>query len=336
MTPDPRLSADPISERVGRAAFRALLREVSAAPKPGLVDRRGNGSHSDMDFMTFADSALALRPAFVSCARAGFIRGREDPGFRSFSDGSVLCELRRIGVEAEVAMFAATGGANTHKGALFMLGLLAAAAGALFGSRSTGCYGPDPGASADGETDGKADGAGLGFGDLCRVLAARIARGTAAAELPSAESHGAAAYRSYGLRGIRGEVESGLASLDGGVLASLRSAPRPIGDAACVDALLSIMVVAEDTTLVHRGGLEALEFARTGAAAVLASGASRTDEGRADLALFCEEMVARRLSPGGSADLLAAGLFLVDLEEFSDRIERSMKSKERAILAVSA
>jgi len=69
------------AERIGRLAVRALLREVAAGPKPGLVDRFGSGSHDDMDFMTFSDSALALGPSFAACAREGLERGRSDPGW---------------------------------------------------------------------------------------------------------------------------------------------------------------------------------------------------------------------------------------------------------------
>ena len=289
--------------RIGCLAVRALLREVSAAPKPGLVDRDGTGSHDDMDFMTFSDSALALGPTFASLAREGLERGAAHPAWasadagcaseaRSSADAEFLGSLRKIGIEGEARMFAATGGVNTHKGALFLLGLQAAAVGALLGA-----------------------GAGAGA-DRIRAFAARIARGVSERELPSASTHGARAFREHGSRGVRGEAESGLSGLDRGALRVLRrafSAGRP-DDADCIEALLSVMAAADDTTVLHRGGPEALRLVKLGAFRVLALGGLRTEEGRRELALFSAELVRRRISPGGSADLLAAGIFLANVE----------------------
>ncbi len=303
---------------IARAAGRALLREAAAAPKPGLVDRLGSGSHDDMDFMTFADSALALRPAFEALSLRGILRGAEDADWAlglcrpdAARDAAFLAELRPIGIEGEEAMFTATGGVNTHKGALFLLGLLAAVAGLLAGAGAR----PDA--------------------DRVRALAARIARGVSDRELPAAASNGARAFRAYGSRGVRGEAESGFASLDSGALAVLRAASasgRRPDDAACVEALLSIMTVCDDTTLLHRGGAEAAETARSGAARVLEAGALRTEEGRAELERFSADMVRRRLSPGGSADLLACGIFLADVESrFRPAPARALRSEHRDV-----
>ena len=68
-----------IAENLSLFAGRALPTVAAVAPKPGLVDRNGNGSHKDMDFMTFVDSTLSLRQAFRNCAEEGLARGRHDP-----------------------------------------------------------------------------------------------------------------------------------------------------------------------------------------------------------------------------------------------------------------
>ncbi|MBU1082359.1 MAG: triphosphoribosyl-dephospho-CoA synthase, partial [Spirochaetes bacterium] len=107
-------AARAFAARTARLAARSLLREAEAAPKPGLVDRLGPGSHSDMDIGHFRLSAAALEPYFTRMAEEG------DPE-----------RLRSLGIEAEAAMLAATGGVNTHKGAIWALGLLCAAAGTL-------------------------------------------------------------------------------------------------------------------------------------------------------------------------------------------------------------
>lgn len=114
------------AERIGGLAQRALLHEVAVTPKPGLVDRRNNGAHSDMDFFSFLDSACVLRPYFTRCAQWGLEHAGQLPE-------AGLTQLQAAGMLAEQQMYQVTGGANTHKGAVFSLGILCAAAGILAG-----------------------------------------------------------------------------------------------------------------------------------------------------------------------------------------------------------
>ena len=101
----------------GDLATASLLLEVETWPKPGLVSHVDCGSHDDMHAGTFRASVReVLHPFFVALASAG---------------GTGIGELRAIGLSAKQAMMAATGGVNTHRGAIFGLGLLCAAAGAL-------------------------------------------------------------------------------------------------------------------------------------------------------------------------------------------------------------
>src|SRR5262249_12246618 len=102
----------------GRLAAKSLWDELALYPKPGLVSFSDSGAHADMDATTLSRSLFALRPWFVELATAG-------------ARGAGLLELRRLGIGAEQSMLAATGGINTHRGAIFVLGLLAAAAGSL-------------------------------------------------------------------------------------------------------------------------------------------------------------------------------------------------------------
>ena len=101
----------------------ALLAEVWASPKPGLVDRENTGAHKDMTYQNFVDSAHALQHCFTRCAQAG----------QQHSDDlkQLAARLRSIGLAGEAAMYQATGGVNTHKGAIFSLGILCAAAAAV-------------------------------------------------------------------------------------------------------------------------------------------------------------------------------------------------------------
>ena len=106
-------------------AARALMYEVCATPKPGLVDRHNNGSHRDMDIFTFLDSTISLLPYFRQAVEIGQKTAGENPA-------ATFSRLQEAGIRAEQEMLRATGGVNTHKGAIFSLGCLLGAAGRLW------------------------------------------------------------------------------------------------------------------------------------------------------------------------------------------------------------
>ena len=254
---------------VARTALKSLLYEVSVTPKPGLVDRDNPGAHGDMDYYSFIDSAAALAPYFSRCAALG----RDS----LCEPGDVLTRLRPLGLEAEEAMKQATGGANTHKGLIFSLGILCAAAGRL--------------------------GEGADTGALCD-LAAEIAA-PALHDLP-AGSHGDLARERYGALGARGEAAGGFPAARL-ALTELREA-LDAGDSvdrAGVKALLRLMAGVRDTNVLYRAGEEGLAFVQSGARALLQLGVP--DEA---LERFCADMTLLRISPGGCADLLAIAFFL--------------------------
>ena len=113
------------AETLGEMAENALLAEVHFTPKPGLVDEANNGAHRDMDVPLFERSAHALRPCFEEFVRLGI-------------QGASPAALQQAGVRAERAMFAATGGVNTHKGAIYSGALLLHAAGRLLSGEEEG------------------------------------------------------------------------------------------------------------------------------------------------------------------------------------------------------
>lgn len=256
-------------EQVANFALRSLLYEVSVSPKPGLVDRESAGAHSDMDYYSFLDSAAALAPYFLRCARVG----QSD----LCAAKELLSRLRPLGLEAEAAMRRATGGANTHKGLIFSLGILCAAAGRL-------------GEAADADS-------------LC-CLAAEIAA-PALKDAPD-DSHGDLARGRYGALGARGEAAGGFASARA-ALPLLRDAlAKGEGlDRAGALVLAQLLSQVNDTNVLYRAGEEGLRFVRQGARALLERGLP-PDAWRA----FCDEMTRRGISPGGCADLLAITFFL--------------------------
>ncbi len=254
-----------------------------------------------MDYELLLASARALEPCFVACAAEG-----EDAGREGRSAASLLPALRAIGLEGEASMYRATGGVNTHKGSVFCLGLLSAAASWDLASGRSG--------------EGAA-------GDRACLLASEIVRGqggspatvgTGQGHGGTGRSHGELLFEALGVRGARGQAEDGYPVVRLAVLPLLRAAPAEgrEGEIAAIDALLAAMRELEDSCVLHRGGLAGLALVREGAAAVLAAGGAGSAQGVKALESFDRLLCFRDLSPGGAADMLAAGLFL-------DRIERA-------------
>lgn len=268
------------TDAIGRLAIRSLYREVALPIKPGLVGPQGSGSHRDMNYQTFVRSLQSLRGYFPAIAASG--AGR--PGFEA---------LKALGIVAESAMLAATGGINTHRGAIFNLGLLCAAAGWLVSAGEK----PLP------ET-------------LCALVAGEWGAAILAGDPPGAPvSHGQWVARRHGAGGARQEAARGFPAATEVGLPAYRHALDLTGDgeAAASQALFALMAELEDTNLLWRGGREGLDWARQAAAGFLAAGGVADPEWRARAADIDRQFTARRLSPGGSADLLGITLFLADL-----------------------
>ena len=265
-------TADAIAE----LAVGALRAEADLTPKPGLVDRRGTGAHLDMDLDTLHASAEALGPAFAACASAA----------RRFPLGPELrATVGAIGRTGESDMLAATGGVNTHRGALWALGLLSA------------------GAAVATDVAGAVD------------FAARLASIPDPASSVATLSHGADARRRYGVRGAAGEAQQGFPHVRCFALPALQAAR----DAGCGEAsarlaaLLALMAHLDDTCLLHRGGADGLRAVQLGARAAIEAGGCNEPQGRQRFAELDRLCLDHRLSPGGSGDLLSVTLFLDSL-----------------------
>jgi triphosphoribosyl-dephospho-CoA synthase len=267
------------SVSIALLAVQCLALELSTWPKPGLVSRVDTGSHTDMDANTFRRSATAVGPYLQTLADAG--AQRCDMG-----------RLRFIGLEAESAMLAATGGINTHRGAIFGIGLLCAAAGA----------------------------AAAGLVEATEPLGSVVSRfwGSDILNGPvPLHSHGTKARRRYGAGGARREAALGFPSIYKIGLPALRQgalmAPED-PEAARVQACFSLIATIEDTNLLHRGGLHGLRLAQSAARQFLDGGGVGQPHWLERACAVHRAFVARRLSPGGSADLLAMSLFVQAFE----------------------
>jgi triphosphoribosyl-dephospho-CoA synthetase len=275
------------ADRLAAGMVFGLTAEAVTWPKPGLVTALGTGCHRDMDVYTLLRSAAELQPCFRVAAVFGLERGSVAEAARDFA------ELRAAGRQAERVMLAATGGVNTHRGALFLGMLLCCAAGV---ERAAGRpWEPER---------------------VCRTaqeVSRDALRGDLGAPVGEHASVGLRAYAAHGLSGVRGEVLRGLPSLTGHGLPALRAAlaaGRPLREAVA-ETVLALMAVVEDTTVLNRRfAPERLRTTRRQAAAAVVVGGTATRRGRRRVARMARSFERQQISPGGSADLAAMAIAL--------------------------
>lgn len=264
---------------VARLAVHSLHAELCLYPKPGLVSPVDAGSHTDMDADTFMRSLFALRHYFRRICLAGL---RDAP----------FARLKQLGIDAEAAMLSATGGINTHRGAIFSLGMLCAAAGLAH-----------------------ARGLPLTPSSLRSAMLARWGGGLAAHATSIAQatsspvpSNGLQVARRYAVGGAREEGALGLPSVFEVGVPALDAALRrgATMDMARTDTLFALMAHVSDSNVYHRAGPAGADIVRAHAQRFLDLGGTAHVHWRATALASHRQFVARRLSPGGAADLLAA------------------------------
>ncbi|MDR1649847.1 MAG: triphosphoribosyl-dephospho-CoA synthase [Synergistaceae bacterium] len=278
-------------------AVRALILEASLAPKPGLVTPYDNGSHKDMDYAMLKESAFALSRCFMECAAAGRSAARRAPA-------DCRDALREAGLAGEADMYRATGGVNTHKGAIYLLGFLCAALGRLqIQARPP----DDPG-------DTSPQGLARTAGAFVQGVVERELLPLTTRRPSTALTAGERAYLALRFTGARGEVEGGY-TLTLSALSFLRGRlASMLFDEALADTLFYIVARNGDTVLWARGGPEGIKTARELAEKILLDGGISTEQGRETIRLAEKVFVEKNLSPGGSADILSSAIFLDSAE----------------------
>lgn len=263
------------AERLAILARDCLIDEARLSPKPGLVDSRGNGAHHDLTLALMECSAHSLTATFQQLALQSWQRP---------ADIALRETIGHLGRQGEQQMMAATHGVNTHRGAIWALGLLVSAVAMT-------------GADADAHQVAK----------TAAVLAALPDRNA-----PKLFSKGLKATHRYRVPGAREEAQQGFPHVMKLALPQLlRSRANGASETeAHLDALMAIMTSLSDTCVLSRAGMTGLEAMQNGARAVLIAGGCMTDEGRKRLAHLDSQMLILNASPGGAADLLAATLFL--------------------------
>lgn len=267
-------SLDPI--RLADLAVSALMDEATLTPKPGLVDLRSRGAHQDMDWLLMCHSARALHPTF---------HGLADAGRRISQTLTLRVRIGQIGRQGEATMLQATGGVNTHRGAIWALGLLVTAA-------------------AQDDSDKTPEAVARRAGAIARCPDRFAPARTG--------NKGEIVCRRYGVGGARVQAQANFPHVVHLALPCLRDS-RMRGDdesTARLNCLVALIAELDDTCVLSRGGNSALAIAQAGAAKVLAEGGAGTADGKHALRTLERMLIEMNVSPGGAADLLAAALFL--------------------------
>lgn len=281
------------AEWIGYCAWNALIEEVNTTPKPGLVDLYSSGAHTDMDAETFRRSADALRPFFVKMAQEGLT-----------FDGppqALFMGLRGIGVEAEEAMYAATGGVNTHKGAIFTFGIFCAAAGRCLREQHSLT---------------EVNLLGIEQAMTVRVLTAEVEKLRGISRAGNLSTHGERNLRRYGTMGCRGEAIEGYPAVFGIALPVLKEgiAQRREWNAIKLQALLNLMANTEDSNILSRQNPAVLREVQQEIGEFLRYGGAYRDDAIKLLEEMDGDYTRRNISAGGCADLLATAIFILELE----------------------
>ena len=254
---------------IGHLASMALQVELDTTPKPGLVDRNDNGAHRDMDYALMRRSIQALHPYFVRLAQIGF----DNPQPRHD-------EIQQVGIEAEQAMFKATGGVNTHKGALFSIGLAAVALGGMACSNNAQLH------------------------SLSNSIA------SLASLFPDTSgTHGSKAKANNKLKGALDNAREGYPQLFKAWLPFYLDRLAEGDGYALHKTLLRIMCDLDDTNIVYRTSMETMQEVQAEARRMLEH-IPETTHFEAALQAMNTDYIRRNISPGGSADMLSLVVFL--------------------------
>lgn len=281
-------------------AVKSLLYELNLTPKPGLVDCHNNGAHNDMDFYTFLDSILSLSPFFKKYIEVGWLYHNESPQY-------LFNQLRKLGIEAEAAMFSATERVNTHKGINFSFALLLGATGSYLAKHIELIQEKRRFMPQDSLT-------------ICH-LAGEMSMHLIQNDLSHVETkrnltYGEKLFLQYGLKGLRGEASQGYPSLTQKALPFFRNELLKKQDIQIsqLKLLLYLMTFIEDSNIIHRGGIKSWKKVQQEAQTLLEKDLPPYQL-KEQLNSYNQILTDRHLSPGGAADLLSLTLYFAFLEQ---------------------
>lgn len=264
-------------------AVRSLYKELSLSYKPGLVSFIDTGSHKDMDAITFMKSIFSLRNYFKKIILAG-------------SNNADFSYLQFLGIEAEKKMLKATNGINTHKGAIFSLGILCAGVGLLHTKKIE-----------------------LNSQNLSKVIKDNWGDRILSYDNPNKTSisNGQRVKEKYGYNGARYEAANGFTTITKTALPALKNTMISLEneEASLMQTLFTLMKNLSDTNVVHRGGEDGLKFVQKTSSSFLNNGGVFQKSWKNEVYKIHKQFISKNLSPGGSADLLASSYFIYSLEK---------------------
>lgn len=288
--------ADFAVSEISKLAVDALKDELELTPKPGLVDQRNCGAHSDMDFDMMLRSAESLKWYFASTLRIGLNGDLENP--------SELIGLKKLGISAEKKMMLVTGQVNTHRGAIYGMGILLAAFGACLKDGGSLAY-----------RSGKI---AEGLFELNMEMDSFVNKGKLASKSETNKSsNGDLAREIYGACGAENEAIDGFPTAFAGA-EYLDTLLRNCGEDISIAKLrcfVYILAKADDSNLIHRGGCQGLQFAKLEASRLMNLDDARLIEA---LEALDDKFIEKNLSPGGTADIFAQSLFLYKIKRCID------------------
>ncbi len=259
-------------------ATKAMIAEVSTYPSFGLVSPICSGSHKDMDYYTFLESSFAIKPYLKEMAKVGYSYYSEEDTFKA---------IRKVGVEAEKAMFEATNNVNTHKGMIFLLGIvITSVAKVIFNNKEF-----------------------KDISDVIKIMVKDILEDFKNIDNKKDLTHGERLYKNFGFTGIRGQVKDGLAFIFDEVLEEYLNCSFD-GNDLYSNTLIKLMSIVEDSTIVYRHDFDTLKKVQKDCKNLLAIGGISSDNGKILAIKLEKEYIQENISPGGSADLLAIVIFL--------------------------
>ena len=315
---------------IAHLATQALQAELDTTPKPGLVDKDNNGAHRDMDYAMMQLSINTLHPYFVRLALLGFADTL--PSHTS---------IRDAGIEAEKAMLAATNGVNTHKGALFSMGLAVVAA--AYEEKKAAANKKVRGKEERKEERGKErekevrEDSQVSIESLAprESLASPLSslqltiKALAASFPDTSGTHGSKAkLLSNGIIAIKGALDNareGYEKLFAEWLPFYNERRKSHDAHALHKTLLRIMCDLDDTNVIYRTNVATAEEVKQEARALLASFeeayAAEDKEKCASAELLAlkdmdRRYIARNISPGGAADMLSLTVFIGSIQTY--------------------
>ena len=280
MNKHPQYNINEISLDIGALAVQAMLYEVSCFPSPGLVSPVSNGAHKDMNFYTFIDSTSAILKYLVLFTQKGY---------QDKSSKEIFQDIRKVGIEAEKAMFLKTNGVNTHKGMIFLIGICCGAVGkAIYDNRSSSSIQSI-------------------IKDMCEGLTKNDF-----INLKDKEklSNGEKLYLKYKVKGVRGEAESGIPLVFNYALDLYENTSSLKENDRLIHTLIGIMQFCEDSTIINRHSLEVLNYVKEISKDIMELGGMETEVGKNKIKDLCNIFIEKNISPGGSADLLGVTVFI--------------------------